>query len=410
MENYYIINRNTNKVELHFDKTMYLGLEEETKKEIKSCCLWSRFGSCWVSRGYVGSWSARKVIETAQRLGLVDQGAEGEKMSFAEQMERKAERAEARAERYEIRADKAQERGEALQKPIEEMRGDIAFFTQPNINSSAGRAFTNRRNRMFEAWERGFDEFKRSEYWTERAETARKTAQGCKLQSIDFCERRIKECNHDIKALGKNIESYKKQLEKIEAGEEIKRYNGDVLTADVVNDWIESTLDRIEAAVDKANYYQAMIDQQGGIKYNKDNINIGDVVKTSRTYRGTIEVIRKGSVNFSGRDSSGWPCEYSYAEIIEVVKHAESEREIKHGFKVGDSWNIKIWNNASCSYEPSTVEIVKITPDKATIKINGGRAKALSIRCGFDGGYYIPIEGASLGSGWLKPYTESAAV
>lgn len=43
------------------------------------------------------------------------------------------------------------------------MHGDIAFFTQPNINSSAGRAFANKR--MFAAYERGFEEFKKSEYY-----------------------------------------------------------------------------------------------------------------------------------------------------------------------------------------------------------------------------------------------------
>ena len=60
------------------------------------------------------------------------------------------------------------------------MRGDVAFFTQPNINSSAGRAFSNRRNKMFAAWEKGFDEFKKSEYYAERAEAARHTAAGTK--------------------------------------------------------------------------------------------------------------------------------------------------------------------------------------------------------------------------------------
>lgn len=407
-ENYYVVNKETNKIELHFDKAMYLGLDEETKKAIKSNCLFSRFGSCWVSRGYVGSWSASKVVEIAKKIELENAGSEGERLSFAEQMERKAERAEARAERYEVRADNAQRRGEALQRPINDMHGDIAFFTQPNINSSAGRAFTNRRNRMWAAWERGYDEFKKSEYWTDRAETARQTAKGCKLQTIDFCQRRIDECNHDIKALGKNIETYKKELERIENGETIKRYNGEILTAETVNEWIESTLDRIEAAIDKANYYQAMIDEQGGQKFNKDNINVGDIVKTVRGYRGLIEVTRKGPKNFTGKDSRGWPCSYAYTEITEVVKAAEGEREIKHGFKAGDVYTVKMYDYSIHEYKPATITIVKVTADKATVKVNDERAKSVSIRSGYNGGYYIPVQTSRDHYEWIYPKKENA--
>lgn len=180
---------------MHFDKAAYMTLDEETKKAIKSACLFSRGGGCWVSRGYVGSWSAINAKKIAEKIGLENAGADGERLSFAEQMERKAARAEARAERCEARADKAAANGKALQAPIESMRGDTAFFTQPNIDSSAGRAFTNRRNRMFAAFEKGFEEFKRSEYWRERAEIARETAKGCQIKSIGFCERRIDECN-----------------------------------------------------------------------------------------------------------------------------------------------------------------------------------------------------------------------
>jgi len=410
-DNYFVINKETNKIELHFNKSMYLGLDEETKKAIKSTCLFSRFGSCWVSRGFVGSWSALKVKEIAEKIGLENVGAEGERLSFAEQMDRKAERAECRAERYEERAERAAERGAALQKPIESMHGDIAFFTQPNINTSSGRAFTNKRNRMWAAWENGFEEFKKSKYWTDRAETARQTAKGCKLQPIDFCERRIKECNHDIKSLGKDLENNKKLLERIESGEEVRRgyfHDGEIITADEVNDWIDSTIERIEAAVDKAAYYQAMIDEQGGQKYNKDNINVGDIVKTVRGFRGLVEVTRKGTKNFSGKSlNSGWPCEFSYAEITEVVKNQEGEREIKHGFKAGDVYTVKMYDYSIHEYKPATVTIVKVTADKATVKVNNERAKSVAIRNSFNGDYYIPVQTSRDHYEWLHAKTEN---
>ena len=187
----YIMNKETGKIELHFDKADYLALSEEQKKDIKSNYLFSRAKSAWVSRAkFPNLYRAEKV---AKDLGLLNGGNIGEKLTFAEQMERKAERAEARAERFDYKSNKAEENGKTLQKPINDMHGDIAFFTQPNINSSSGRAFTNKRNRMWEAWEKGFDEFKKSEYYAQRAEIARQTAENTKPKDKAFCDRRIKD-------------------------------------------------------------------------------------------------------------------------------------------------------------------------------------------------------------------------
>lgn len=111
--NYYIINLETQKLELHFSKEDYLGLPDDMKKEIHKNFLFSRKASAWVSRAkFPNLWRAEEV---AKKIGLDDRGKIGEKITFAEQMERKAERAEARAERYEQRAEKAKEKGEALQ-------------------------------------------------------------------------------------------------------------------------------------------------------------------------------------------------------------------------------------------------------------------------------------------------------
>lgn len=404
MSNYYISNKETNKVELHFEKELYTSLSDSDKAAIKSACLFSRRASAWVSRGYIGSYSAIKAAQIAEKIGLENHGATGERLSFAEQMERKAERAENRAERYETYAANATTRGNALQKPINDMHGDIAFFTQPNISSSAGRAFTRKRDRMFSAWERGFEEFKKSDYFKERAETARQTANGCKRQSIAFCQRRIDECNHNIKALGKNLETYKKYAERINNGETIKRYSGEVLTAETVDNWIDETADRIDAAIDKAAYYQAMIDAQGGQKYNKDNISLGDVVNVGRF--GRVEVVRKGTKNFVGKLATGGTLSFAFAEIIGIFEKQDGEREIKHGFKVGDKYNVKMWDETTSEYKTGIVEITKVTPDKVTVKINGGRAKSVTVRNGYNNDYYIPIAVSRWNSEWIHPKKE----
>ncbi len=188
-ESYYVRNRETGKLELHFSKADYDGLADEQKREIKGAFLWGRRSGCWISRCKEPNlWRAEQI---AKALGLADAGKTGERLSFAEQQERKTAKAERRAERFECAADAAAARGEALQKPINDMRGDIAFFTQPNINSSAGRAFTRRRERMFAAYESGFKEFNKSAYYRERAATARDAAAQKELKDKGFIGRRI---------------------------------------------------------------------------------------------------------------------------------------------------------------------------------------------------------------------------
>lgn len=198
---YYIINRETDKLELHFSKEEYQGMTDETKSTIRSNFLFSRRGGCWVSRAKRPNLSY--VERIAKDLGAEYQGKTGEELTFEEKMERQADRAADRAERMDARSDAAAQRGEALQKPVEDMRGDIAFFTQPNINTSAGRAFTRKRERMFAAFDRGFEEFKKSEYYAQRAEIARRTANLENSKDKAFCDRRVKDAQKNIKAIQK---------------------------------------------------------------------------------------------------------------------------------------------------------------------------------------------------------------
>lgn len=290
--NFFVENKETGKIELHFDKSAYMALSDAEKSTIKSNFLFSRASGAWVSRCKWPrlSWP----IKIAQDLGLENAGTINDRLSFEEQQERKAERAEARAERYEEKAGRAYDRGKALQKPIDDMHGDIAFFTQPNINTSAGRAFTNRRNRMFAAWERGFEEYRKSEYYRDRAESARKSAE---MPAKDFCQRRIDDALKTIRAQRRNIETYKSYIDRINGGEEIKSWQGNTLTIDQYIRWTEEAEEVIEAAIDKAAYYDALIQAQGGVNYSKDNIKAGDLVKVK--HWGTVKVLRTGPKNFT---------------------------------------------------------------------------------------------------------------
>jgi len=390
------MNMETQKLELHFDKADYMALSDDLKNEIKRNFLFSRKSGAWVSRAkFPNLWRAEEV---AKKIGLDNGGKTGETLTFAEQMERKAEKAEARAERYDHKAEKARDKAETLQKPINDMHGDIAFFTQPNINSSAGRAFANRRNKMFAAWERGFDEFKKSEYYAERAETARQTAAGTKPTDKGFIDRRIKEAEKTIRAQKKNLESYRKTLEQIEQGKSFKRYNGTPITAETVREWMESAELIIENAISKSVYYHECLEEAGGTAFSRENIKVGYIVKIERW--GNCKVIGTGKVNvtFEVMDiQGGVPLKATYAEIDSIV--SDMVQVVQHPFKVGENYTIKVWSDAEHSRVDKEYTVTKVTEEKVTIKSGTDRAITKKPRRFRDGKGYCWAIGVVNGMG-----------
>ena len=295
---YFVVNMETGKLELHFEKATYAALDEDAKKRIKSAFLWGRNSGCWISRcKQPNLYMAKRVAES---IGLYDAGRTGEHLSYAEQMARKAEKAERRADRYENHAEAAVKRGEALQAPINRMHGDIAFFTQPNINTSAGRAFTRQRDRMWASFERGFDEFRKSEYWQNRAKTARATANQKELQDKGYIMRRIKERESDIRGLRKKVEEYEGYIAAYDRGEtpkdafgwEIKRPRA------ALESQIETWLEQMEYKLDELGFYQDCLDALGGVRYGRENLVKGDLLIIGR-WSTPVRYLRGGPQNFT---------------------------------------------------------------------------------------------------------------
>ena len=373
----YIFNLETTKIELHFEKSEYNALTDEQRSKLKSAFLWSRSGSCWVSRAKEPNlWRAKQV---AKELGFTEEQRNGERLTYAEQVERQSERAEARAERYSEYADNAEKRAEKLQKPINSMHGDIAFFTQPNINTSSGRAFTNRRNRMFEQYEKGFEEYRKSDYFKERAATALSTASNAKFKDPAYLDRRIKECKKEIRAREKNIINSEETLNAIENGEVKKRYNGEIITAEEVFSWIERELELVEKAMDKQGYLENCLDELGGIRFSKDNIKVGYIV-TVKHY-GKVEVVSTGPINFTYRilsgGAAGFDLKAAYAEIGEIVS-AEEKKKVSHPFKVGEQFKGSVYCEKDRKFLPVVYEITKISAATIQLKRIDGEGKTIT--------------------------------
>lgn len=398
MNNYYILNLETSKLELHFDKADYDALAEDLKKEIKSNFLWGRRSNCWISRCKEPNlaWARR----CAEKIGLEDAGKTGERLSFAEQMERKAERAERRAERYEDHADAARAKGEALRKPINDMHGDIAFFTQPNINTSAGRAFTRRRERMFAAFDRGFEELRKSDYWKDRAAIAQATASQKELKDKGFICRRIKEQESSARKLRKSIEQYEQYAAAYEKGETPLDPFGSPLRADAdaVQRQLDIWLDRLEVVLDKLGFYQDCLDKLGGVEFSRENIKPGYVVSVRRLGCGTVLSAgpKKCTVKFRTL-----PLAVAYAEIDEIVSVKEMVKEA-HPFKVGETFTCRRWNSEKKEAEKVTFRIVRATD--ATITLQCGDEKPFvrkPRKSGINGNWYVSVTDWHDG-GWGK--------
>lgn len=359
-----IFNRETLKIELHFDKADYSALSDSERARVKSAFLWSRRGGCWVSRAKEPNlYEARQI---ARDLGFGEAEKVGERLTFAEQVERDRERAERRAEHYDAHADRAADRAAELQRPMDDHHGDIAFFTQPNIDSCGGRSFKRYRERVFAQFEKGIDEYRKSEYWRAKAEIARKTATGAKYSDAAYIERKIKECKLNIKHMESTLSEYDKIFDKLSRGETVKRgfYSDSEWTLEELDERGSDLIERMEAERDKLAYLLDRFDDLGGGKFSRENVKPGYIVRVSG-WGDTVEVVTVGKCNFTGRTPRGSVISFQLSSICEIIT-AEEKAPAAHPFTVGDTFTIENWKGEKTEYR-----IIKATDKSVTIQSDG---------------------------------------
>lgn len=312
MSKNYINNLETGKIELHFSKEEYLNLSEDLKKELKSSYLFSRYAQAWVSRSKNNHYRAIKI---AEKLGFTEEEEQGEKLSYEEELNRKAEKAERRIERYEEYSQNAIKKAESMQSEFNSLRGDIAFITQPNISSTSGRSFTNRRNKIMDRYNKGFEEYRKSDYFKERAEIAQNTADKTQLKDRVYLCNRIKECQKAIKKYEENIVIAEEKLHNGDTGAE-KR--------------IEKYLRELEYQIDKQGFMENCLDELGGI-YSKENIKEGYLIKARHGWMKVKKVNTKTIVAeyIENNGLLGLTSKIEYSEIkkIEIPKDFKKKKE-----------------------------------------------------------------------------------
>jgi hypothetical protein len=364
-ERTYIFNRETGKIELHFDKAEYQALPEADKKLIKSNFLFSRYSSAWVSRTKEPNLYRAKQV--AAKLGFTQEQRTGERLSFAEQVERQVDRAKARADRFNGYAQNADRRAEGLQKEFNSYRGDIAFFTQPIIAGHSGsQAFARRRQRIYDRYDKGFEEYRKSAYFRDRAATAQEIADMRKFKNPVYLDNRIKECKANIRKMEKNIVHYEEILFSLENHTEDKPSTYfDLYTIEQVNGWLENQLERIEAEIDKQGYMENCLEEIGGNQFSQENIKPGYIVKMRRW--GRCEIITAGPVNVTFKildgGAAGGCLTEAYAAIAEITTKKDLP-QIENPFIVGD---IVCAYNADQSRIIKAYQVIKVT--KTGVKI-----------------------------------------
>lgn len=370
----YQYKKDLSKIVLTFDKDWYMSLDEKYKKSVKSNFLFSRKTGSWISRAkFPNLLYAEK---TATELGLTKLDDDGEVVSFEDQMKKKADKAERRAERYQQYAENAEKRGEHLQSGFREAAKDIAFVTQPNINSSGGRAFTKYRNRLLAAYDRGIEEFKKSDYYKDRAATALVTADETKPTDKAFISRRLRECEKTISTQRKHLDRYYSFLDRINGGEVVKKSGGALMIAEDV----ESAIDRVDELLDrelsKVAYYLKCLDDIGGVMYSKQNIKKGYLIQHSRW--GKCYVAGTGPKNFSYVIAEGGAKGMGgYSDYAEIESIISTEVNLpKHPFKVGETYSCEVWSKEESQYVTKEYKVTKITDERVTLK--SGTARAVS--------------------------------
>ncbi|OBZ15897.1 hypothetical protein A8L34_28025 [Bacillus sp. FJAT-27264] len=342
MTKQYILNLETSKIELRFSKEEYQALTTDEKKTLRRAYIFAGSRSAWVSRSTKNHYSA---IQAAKQLGFSDAGKTGERLSYAEEVERQVEKAEVRTERYEKYADNAEKRAEGLQSEWTEARKDWSFVTQPNINSSRGRAFTNRRQRILDRYTKGFEEYRKSAYFRDKAETAEQTASMGKFKNRSYLSNRIEESN-------KIIREYERRI---------------VQAEETQNDsHIETLLEKMEYELEKLAYLHNKLDEIGGVQFNKDNLKVGFRVKIRGSWKTVVKANPK-TVEVKS-DVVPYTLKYTYAEIQDMEIPGgwkEEERETVNPFEVND---IVVRTTIGSNTIIYAYQVVKKTNKSVTIK------------------------------------------
>ena len=304
MSRYYVHNLETDKLNIFTGgKADWMSLPENQRNDIKRACLWSGRYNCWVSRAKAGgTYFLKQALAAA---GFEDRGTEGEKLSFAEQVEAKQIRAEDRAERMEAMAEKTEAKAESLHKQSRAIT-DMIPMGQPIL---VGHHSEKRHRRDLErSWNKlgqAVAEGEKSAYYADRAATAKQTAEGSQYSNPAFLGRRIEEAEAELRQVGWRMEG--------------KYYS--YSTPEPISDDYRQSLERQKAEIeDRLGFYRHCLETCGKTVWNKESLNGKQVVKIRGEWRKIVKLNPKtvsvpNSCFITEESQIKWAMKYPYTEV-----------------------------------------------------------------------------------------------
>lgn len=305
-ENYFIHNLETEKLNIHTTKEFYKNLSDEQRKAIKQFCLWSKTANCWVSKGKADN--CYYLIGKLTEYGFVYLGTKGERLAFAEKIEREQVRAENRAERAEHSAEKADAKSDALYSYAKKM-ADIIPFGQPIlVGHHSEKSDRNFRNKIHNTFGKAFAEMDKSTYYKEKAERARATADGSKYSNPGYLSNRIREVEKDLRKYQRGLKGklYETSPEK-EVSEETRTFY----------------TKKIEVKTEELEFYKHCLETCGQEIFTKEKLKGKKFVRINNQWEEIVR-LNPNTVSvynscYTDRETQAkWPLRYSYSHIKEA--------------------------------------------------------------------------------------------
>ena len=256
------------------------------------------------ARKYGGTWSFFR-----DPTGALARLTEADRLTFAELQEAQRQRAADRGERYGGYAANAEKRAETAFATGQQVLDRIPLGQPILVGHHSEKRHRRDLKRATGALRRGAEEQAKAEYWERRAEHSDRKA-GAE-HTVAFLQRRLEEAQAEVRKAERELAGVGYYHQEPPEGRERARWEG-----------------LLAEAQERATYWQGKLDEAGGVRYSRDSVHKGDLVKCRHGWERVVRVNRKTvsteSLTLTMADGKPWPGKYPYAEIRE---HRPAEQE-----------------------------------------------------------------------------------
>lgn len=231
---------------------------------------WSRRQGIWYAKEQ--PWRVTLLNEIAEYGGEV-----GEKLSFAEKMDRKVERAEYRAERFGTKAEKAEQTAEDLATRARDM-ASIIPLGQPILVGHYSEGRDRRyRAKIDNTFRKAFETSGKADYYAQRAKAA------SEFRSRTFNPGTVQRKIKDLEASVRKADRYSDQ----HIARWTLKYNQ--LSRKSL-EWYENEIAPLQEQID---YWKKTLEDSGVKVWGPDDFESGNVVKTRHGPAKVLKVNKK---------------------------------------------------------------------------------------------------------------------